>query len=65
MPNYKRSDMCQAIDDYVINLRYRQILKLRFCEGMTYEQISGITNYSTPHIKFICNRYKDYLMNRI
>ena len=65
MPSYKRSDMCKAIDDYVINSRYREILRLRFCEGMTHEQISEATNYSTQHVKHICKTYKDFLMSQL
>ena len=65
MPTYKRSDMCQAIEDYVINASYRVILRYRFCEGYTYEKIAELTNYSTPHIKYICGKYKDYLINRL
>lgn len=62
---YKRSDMCKAIEDYVINSKYRDILKLRFCEGLTYEQIGEITNYSPQHIKRICTNYKELLMNQL
>ena len=62
---YKRSDMCKAIEDYVINSKYRDILKLRFCEGLTYEQIGEITNYSPQHIKRICTSYKELLMNQL
>lgn len=65
MPNYKRSDMCAAIEEYVINSRYRKVLHLRFCDGYTYEEISEMTNYSTQHVKHICKMYKDYLMNRL
>ena len=63
MPGYRRSDMCNAIDEYVINPTYRKMLKLRYCEGLTYEQIAGLTNYSTQHVKYICKKYKDDLMN--
>ena len=62
---YRRSEMCQAIDEFVINPRYRQILKYRFCEGLTYEQIGELTSYSTQHVKFICKKYKDWLMNHL
>ena len=65
MPNYKRSDMCQAIENYVINSRYRQVLHLRFCEGYTYEEISDAVGYSTQHVKYICKKYKDWLMSHL
>ena len=31
---YRNSDMKIAIDEYVHNTRYREILRLRYCEGM-------------------------------
>ena len=60
---YKRSDMCRAIDDYVLNPRYRELLKLRYCEGLTYEQISAAVNYSPQHVKHVCTVYKNRLMS--
>ena len=63
MSNYKRSEMLRAIDEYVLNPRYRELLRLRFCDGMTYEQISEAVNYSAQHVKHICRAYKDYLIS--
>ena len=65
MPNYRRSDMCNAIEEYVINHRYRKVLKLKYCEGMTYEEVAEVVNYSPQHVKHICKTYKEYLMSRI
>ena len=65
MPVYKRSDMNNTIDEYIINSVYRDVLKLRYCDGMTYEKIAEMCNYSTQHVKFICRNYKDLLMERI
>ena len=65
MPNYKRSDMGAAIENYVLNSRYREVLRLRLCDGMTYEQISEAVNYSPQHVKHICKTYKDYLISHI
>ena len=62
---YRRSDMCNAIDEYVINPAYRRVLHLRFCEEMSYEKIAEICNYSTQHVKYICKKYKDFLMNNL
>ena len=55
--------MLRAIDEYVLNPRYRELLRLRFCDGMTYEQISEAVNYSAQHVKHICKTYKDYLIS--
>lgn len=62
---YKRSDMRRAIDEYIINPRYRDLLLLRLCEGRTYEEISEIVSYSPQHVKYICRTYKDFLINHL
>ena len=65
MPDYKNSDMCHAIEEYIRNPKYRYLLFLRFCQGETYEEISGKTNYSVQHVKHIVRTYKDYLINHL
>lgn len=65
MPEYNRFDMCNAIENYVLNPRYRNVLRLRYCEGMTHEQIAEATNYSTQHVKHICKTYKDMLLRHL
>ena len=62
---YSRKAMSATIEDYVVNPRYREILRLRYCEGVPYERIGEITNYSTQHVKSICNAYKDELISRL
>ena len=65
MLDYKNSDMCHAIDEYVRNPKYRFLLHLRFCEGATYEEIAERTNYSVQHVKYIVKTYKDYLLSHL
>ena len=60
---YNRLDMCRAIDSYVVNPRHREVLRLKFCEVMTYEQVGAITHYSTQHVKSICKNYKEMLIS--
>ena len=62
MPKYNRYDMQRAIESYVINPKYRQMLYLKLCEGMTYEQVAEACSYSTQHVKAICKEYKDFLI---
>lgn len=63
MPIYKNSDMCRAIDEYVHNPRYRELLRLRYCEGFTYEQIAEAVNFSPQHVRYICKYYKSLLIS--
>lgn len=62
---YRNSDMLNAINEYIRNPRYRELLRLRMCEGATYEQIAEAVNYSPQHVKRICKQYKSYLLSHI
>lgn len=61
MPVYKNSDMCAAIEEYVHNQRHRELLRLRFCEGLTYEEIAEAVSFSPQHVRYICKQYKHLL----
>lgn len=65
MPDYRNSDMCHAIEEYVRNPRYRRLLRLRFCENETYERIAEEVNYSPQHVKYICKRYREFLISHL
>ena len=56
MPVYKNSDMRAAIEEYVHNRRHRELLRLRFCEGCTYEEISEIVSFSPEHVRYVCKQ---------
>ncbi len=62
---YKNSDMQAAINEYVHVTWQREALRLRFCEGMTYEQIAEKMGYSTQHIKATVKRHKDTLFSNL
>ncbi len=65
MPEYKNSDMKNAIDEYVHNPRYRTVLRLRFCDGCTYEEIAEMVSFSPQHVRAICKKFKPVLISRI
>lgn len=65
MPEYKNSDMDNVIKEYVRRPRYKQVLRLRYCEGLSYEEIGEITSYSTQHVKHICKSHKDILFRHL
>ena len=65
MPKYNRFDMLNAIENYIINPRYREVLRLKLCEGQTYEEVAEAVNYSTQHVKHICKKYKAFLMSHL
>ena len=65
MPEYKNSDMLHVISEYVHNPKYRDILRLRYCDGFTYEEIAGEVNFSPQHVKAICSKYKTILISHL
>lgn len=60
---YKNSEVSSAIDEYIHSAWQRQALKLRLCDGLTYEQIAEITGYSTQYIKEIVKRHKQTIFD--
>ena len=65
MPEYKNSDMLVIINEYIHHPRYREILRLRFCDGFTYEEIAGEVNFSPQHVKAICAKFKPVLTSHL
>ena len=62
---YKNSDTLAAITEYAHNPRYRELLRLRYCEGFTYEEIAEAVSFSPQHVKHICREYKPILMSHL
>ena len=58
---YTNSRMTAVIDEHVHSSWQRDALKLRFCDGLTYEEIAGRTGYSTQYIKEIVKKHKPTL----
>lgn len=63
MQIYSAKRLCEIIDDYVHDARYRKILKMRFCENITYEVIAEEVGFSTQYTKEIVKRYKAMLFS--
>ena len=65
MKEYTNSAMNRAIEEHCHNRRYRELLRLRFCEGFTYEEIAEEVSFSPQHVRSICNSYKMLLFNSL
>ena len=65
MPEFRNSDMRLAIEEYVHNSKHRELLRLRYCDGYTYEEIAWRTDYSPQHVKAVCREYKNLLISRL
>ena len=62
---YSNSRMTAVIDDMIHVTWQREALKLRYCDGLTYEQIAEKMGYSTQHIKAIVKRHKNTLFSNL
>lgn len=58
---YTNSQMTAAINELIHVSWQREVCRLRFCDGLTYEEIGGRTGYSTQYIKEIVKRHKPVL----
>lgn len=65
MTDYRNSDMITVIDEYVHNVRDRDILKRRFIDGQTYEEIAFSVDMSVRQIKNIIYKQGDKLFKHL
>lgn len=63
MPIYNRFEMERVINEYVVNPKYREVLYLKYVEGLTHEQVAEKSNYCTQQVKNICRDYKNFLIS--
>ena len=65
MPEYSNSEMIRIIEEYIHHPRYRLVLRLRFCDSLTYEEIAEEVGYSPQHVKDLCRRHKHTLLRHL
>lgn len=53
MIEYTNSQICHLIDEHIYSERNRKILKRRFVDGLTYEQLAEEFDLSVRHVKNI------------
>lgn len=58
---YTNSQMKAAIAEHIHVSWQREAMLLRFCDGLTYEEIAEKTGYSTQYIKEITKKHKPVL----
>ena len=51
--NYSNEQIEMAINQYIHNAKHRDILKSRLIDGVIYDDLAEMYNYSTRHIKRI------------
>ena len=65
MRDYSNTKMRFLISEYVHDKRYRRVLELIFCDGLTYEQAAECAGFSVQNIKRIVKLYRDYLFSKL
>ena len=60
-----RNEIEYLIDQFVFSSRYREILKDRLIEGMTYEMISTRHDLSVSQVKNIIRKNKENVFRHI
>lgn len=65
LKDISRSEIEQAIDEWILNERDRGILKRRLIDGLTYEALSCEFDLSVRHTKTIVYKCEDKLVRII
>lgn len=65
MIDYSRSEIEQAIDEWILNEKYRQIMKRRLIDGITYERLAEEFDMSTSQIKRIVYKSEDKIFKHL
>lgn len=60
-----RSEIVNAIDEWILNERDREMLKRRLIDGKTYEALSYEFDLSVRHIKTIIYKAEEKLFTKI
>lgn len=61
--NLPRSEIEKLIDEWIYKKKYRDILKDRLLNGMTYEALAEKYDMSVRHMKRIVYQAEDILFN--
>ena len=62
---YTNSQMNELIDEHIHNARNRAILRLRYIDGMTYENIAAKMELSTQQVKKIVYKSQEKLLKHL
>lgn len=65
MIDYSRSDIEHAIDEWILNEKYRAIMKRRLIDGITYEWLADEFQMSTSQIKRIVYKCEDRIFKHL
>lgn len=65
MKEYSNSEISNIIDEYIHNALYRDILKSRYIDGMTYEAIASKYDRTTRQISNIIYKNEKIIFDKL
>lgn len=65
MTDYSRSEIEHAIEEWVLNERYRAIMRRRLIDGITYERLAEEFDMSVSQIKRIVYKSGDKVFKHL
>ena len=65
MRDYSRTELTEAIDEWILNQRHRAILKSRLIDGLTFDELSALYYMSPRQIKRIVYKTQEVLFRHL
>ena len=65
MRDYSRTELTNAIDEWILNEKYRAILKRRLIDGICYEPLAEEFDMSPRQIKDIVYKSQEKLFRHL
>ena len=65
MRDYSRTELNEAIDEWILNKKHRCILKSRLIDGLTYDALAEMYIMSPRQIKRIVYKAQETLFRHI
>lgn len=65
MKDYSRSELTEAIDEWVLNEKYRAILKRRLIDGICFEPLAEEFDMSVRQIKNIVYKSQEKVFRHL
>lgn len=65
MREYSNTEISHIIDEYIHNALYRDILKSRYIDGLTYEAIAEKYDRTSRQISNIIYKHEDIIFKKI
>lgn len=65
MRDYSRTELTNAIDEWVLNKKHRDIMKSRLIDGMTFDALAELYVMSPRQIKRIVYQSEEILFRHI